>query len=313
MSIIRLIPVFCDFPGPGFVCIIEGKLGAFLWENIMKKLLIIIAALLVMTGCGRPHEYTLTEEEYERLITLDGPMFSYGRYSNGLVSGRDDYWEGSGFTVYYDGTIEGFTSYNLSGEFTSTAPLEKEDYFTIYEFCRNWMLSDMNGVYDYGGCEQDSYSFNFYDEDGERNSLYYTDNIDDDKLKEIVDIYGKYDIKIEVIPVFNVFQYLADPGTPDLFVAEYNEAKITGYKYECRYDGTMLFGGENCEDLDWYVYIRSGDSAESKESFILQTLPETSLEEYEVKRGDVIFVYPEYHGEGVPPETHMWGYYSRLY
>jgi hypothetical protein len=27
----------------------------------------------------------------------------------------------------------------------------------------------------------------------------------------------------------------------------------------------------------------------------------------------VIFVYPEYHGEGEPPETHMWGYYFQLY
>ncbi len=279
----------------------------------MKKLLIIIAALLVMTGCGKPSEYTLSEEEYERLITLDGPMFRYGRHSNGLVFGQDDYWEGSGFTVYYDGTIEGYTSYNLSGAFTSSATLEKEDYITIYEFCRNWMQSDMNGAYDYGGCEQDSYSFDFYDEEGERHSLYYTDNIDDDKLQEIVGIYSKYDIKIEVNLVFNVFQYLADPGTPDLFVTEYREAKNTGYKYECRYDGTMLFGGENCEDLDWYVYIRPADSAESKEPFILQTLPETSLEEYEVKKGDVIFVYPEYHGEGEPPETHMWGYYFQLY
>ena len=76
----------------------------------MKKIILMIAALLLMTGCGKPSEYTLTEEEYERLITLDGPMFRYGRYSNDLVFGRDDYWEGSGFTVYYDGTIEGSTS-----------------------------------------------------------------------------------------------------------------------------------------------------------------------------------------------------------
>ena len=93
----------------------------------MKKLLIIIAALLVMTGCGKPHEYILSEEEYERLMQLDGPMFRYGRHSNDLVFGQDDYWEGSGFTVYYDGTIEGYTSYNLSGKFTSSATLEKDE------------------------------------------------------------------------------------------------------------------------------------------------------------------------------------------
>ena len=75
----------------------------------------------------------------------------------------------------------------------------------------------------------------------------------------------------------------------------------------------MLFGAEQCDDLDWYVYIRPADSAEGNEPFIVQTLPETSLAEYEVTKGDVIFVYPEYHGEGEPPETHMWGYYFQLY
>ena len=275
----------------------------------MKKIILMIAALLVMTGCGQPGEYTLSNEEYERLIQLDGPMFTYSRQSNDLVFFYDDFWEESGFTVYYDGTIERFTSYNLSGKFTSTATLEKDDYITIYEFCRNWMQSDKNGVYAYGGCEQDSYSFDFYDEDGERNCLYFTDHVSDDKLKEIVDIYKKYDIKIEVKLVFNVYQYV-DPSTPVLFVAEYNEAKNTGYKCECITSGTMKFGSEYCEGMDWYIYIRSEDPTANRGPYILESSPDIYLEDdIEVKKGDLIFIYPEYHGEGEPPEVNFWGYY----
>lgn len=34
----------------------------------------------------------------------------------GLVDPSSDYWDSSNWTVYYDGTVEYFTCYNLSGE-----------------------------------------------------------------------------------------------------------------------------------------------------------------------------------------------------
>ncbi len=270
----------------------------------MKKLLLIIAALFIMTGCGQSGEYTLSEDEYERLIQLDGPMFTYGHYSNGLVSGMEDYWSGSGFTVYYDGTIEGFTSYNISGTFTDTATLEKEDYITIYEFCRNWMQSDMNGAYDYGGCEQDSYGFYFYDEEGERNCLYYTDHVEDEKLNSIIDIYKKFDMHIEVVRAFNLYDYM-DPYAPDAFLIDYARVESSGNKFKCHFTGSMMFCAEYCEGLDWYIYILPEEPTEEliaeTEPYIFETTPDISMEEaIPVKEGDWVYVYPDYHGEGEP-------------
>ena len=282
----------------------------------MKKIILMIAALMLMTGCGGKMiktEYKLSDEEYERLIQLDGPMFCYSHSSNGLVCATDEYWSGDLYTVYYDGTIEKSINYNISGSFTSQETLDKDDYIAIYEFCRNWMQSDQCGEYDYNGCECDSYGFAFYDEEGEQHRLYYTDNPSADPLKEVIEICGKYNRGIKVELVFNIFQYV-DPSCQVLFTVSYPEAEIDGFKCECTYNGNLYFGNDYNEDLEWRVYILPEEPDEDDYISIMDEREPDLTDEgvIEVKQGEWVYIYPVYYPgdtEG-PTDAHFWGFYD---
>jgi hypothetical protein len=282
----------------------------------MKKIILMIAAFLLMTGCGGKMietENELSDEEYERLIQLDGPMFCFSHSSNGLVCADDDYWSGDTYTVYYDGTIEKCIKYSISGEFTSQEALNKDEYITIYEFCRNWMQSDMNGAYDYGGCEQDSYSFDFYDEEGEQHNLYYTDNPSGDPLKEVIKICGKYNRGIKVELFFDISKYV-DPSCQVLFAISLSDADVCGFGCECTYSGNLYIGNDYNKNLSWLVYIFPEEPDEWEYYPGIDTIKPDLVNEgvIEVKQGEWICIQPSYLPDKIesPDNVHLWGFYD---
>ena len=259
----------------------------------LSKIVLLALMIMVVAGCGQkepeqPEPYTLSEEEYERLHELDGPMFMYGHYSNGLVVDWDDYWCGNSFIVYYDGTVEEIIEYNISGTFSSKEEISKEDYITIYEFCRDWMNSDRNGEYDYQGCETDSCGLYFYDESGEENELYYT-TYPNDELDGITGIFRNYCNDIEV----NLRNYVGrDHGFS--IESRFPEELNSGYTFECFMDGTLEVLISDPDLADWHFCILHEEPGEEDYPEIAEKCQSIENgDRIEVKQGDWIYFYAD--------------------
>ena len=273
--------------------------------------IILILALILLSGCSNaPKEYILTDSEYERLTGLDGPMFEFGYHTGGMVDSYDDYWATTYYTVYSDGTIEKSINYNISGSFTSTETLSKEDYFTIYEYCRNWMQSDKNGTIKPGGFDCDSYNFFFYDEDGTKTNLYRAEVTPGD-FASITDICKNYNRNIEVNLVFNIYEY-ASPGYEYVIKPYYPGSDTFDCKAQCPKSGDILFDMIDIEGMEWKVYVLPEEPMEEDyDRIAAEEEPAADLEKVSVVEGDWILVYPVYTGpgEGFPENAYAWGYY----
>jgi hypothetical protein len=69
--------------------------------------------------------------------------------------------------------------------------LTDEDYMTVYSFCVETVRNDTFADYYEEVCDEQTYRFLFYDEDGEEHVLYDGYIYQNDELNSILDIvYG---------------------------------------------------------------------------------------------------------------------------
>ncbi len=272
--------------------------------------IIIILALVIFTGCSTTREYKLTDKEYERLTQLDGPMFMYEYCNGGMLTSYEDYWSNNTVMVYYDGTIEDSINYNISGSFTASETISKEDYFTIYEFCKNWMQSDKCGAVDSYGCDNNFYVFYFYDEYRRETQLYYTD-ASVNEFEPILDVSRNYNCNIEINKVFNIYDY-AHPGFDYVIKPYYPGSEEFDCKAVCPESGILFFDMIDIEGMEWNVYVLSEEPMEEDyDRIAAEEEPVPDIEKVPVEEGDWVLVYPNYTGseEGFPENAYVWGYY----
>jgi hypothetical protein len=115
---------------------------------------------------------------------------------------QSDYWRNTVFTVCYDGTIEGYSEYNLSGKLgTFTEQLSDEDYDLLFDF-----LSDgfIHGKYDVDveACDGAGWYIKCYDTEGEILHKYDGYIYGVDAYEDITKMLYSYQPEFEEPPLF---------------------------------------------------------------------------------------------------------------
>ncbi len=163
----------------------------------MKKkrnpILIILLALMFViliggiilsaidNGAGRENKEKAIEK-----IDQHTEMFGAKQDNWGLVNNQEDYWSSSCWTVYYDGTVEYYENFNLSGETSHvTWELSDEDYEKLCRNLQGRFLKCTEGV---DACDGDAWSMTYYDIHGEKIHSFFGYMYDIPVLEEIVEI-----------------------------------------------------------------------------------------------------------------------------
>ena len=139
----------------------------------MKRKATILAGLgltvILMVVCGGMYwHFGNRPPVSDHRIMLEASCMNWG-----LVDPSSDYWDSSNWTVYYDGTVEYFTCYNLSGESEPVSwQLSRKDM--------DWLYRAL--VWDFRRCPE---NYNAADGSGWRITWY-------DEQKNVVHVYNGY-------------------------------------------------------------------------------------------------------------------------
>ena len=157
----------------------------------MKKLFIITLTVVMaigMFGCSLLSSSPKRDIDLEQVRKIKGTMLEITYQSAGEMTKEE--FENSIYSqkVTYSGyacnpfqAIEGVM-------------MSDEDYLKVYEFCLD---SYENGTFDdyrEDVCDGSTYTFTYYDENGEAHRLYSGYIYGNEELSGIVDIIGKYSL-----------------------------------------------------------------------------------------------------------------------
>lgn len=123
------------------------------------------------------------------LKSHEGLMFTAKNSNWGEVSNADDYWCNTTYNIYYDGTIEVVTKYNLSGSNMISSTVSDEKLTEIYEFAKYNSEVDGFANLNVNACDGESWTFDYYNFAGEKIQLYsgYTyGNVELEELQEFL-------------------------------------------------------------------------------------------------------------------------------
>ena len=157
----------------------------------MKKfiaIVMIIAMLTGFSGCskGKTEERSSgeTESSYniEELQQNEGRMLEVRRFESEIREEFISY-------VTYDGY-----ACNPSPVEVYPMRMTDDDYLAIYRFCVDSVENDPFADYSEDVCDGTTYSFIFYDEDGNPHQIYDGYIYENELLRSIVDIIARYHV-----------------------------------------------------------------------------------------------------------------------
>lgn len=193
-------------------------------------------------------------------------LLSASQSNNGLVSSNEDYYQSNVWSVYYDGTVEYYETYNLSGR-TSVVTWELTDE----QF--NELVKLLQGDFfkydeDYeSACDGDTWHYAYYNLEGEKLHSYNGYNYSVPVLLEISEILDsdmREQAEIVTVKKGNSHNVLIDV-TLDNVIENENADELVSSHWTVYYDGwvecleTYQIGGKQSVitwELDDYAYGR---------------------------------------------------------
>jgi hypothetical protein len=131
----------------------------------------------------RSHEATEIKVDIEDLKTYDGPMLVITSTIQGPIPVEEE--RDHSVVIYYDGTV----NYLDASPNECLGALNDEDYMTVYNFCIDTVRNDTFADYYEEVCDGQTYSFVFYDVDGDQHVLYDGCMYENAELNAILDMF----------------------------------------------------------------------------------------------------------------------------
>lgn len=165
-------------------------------------------------------------------------LLSASQSNNGLVSQYEDYYQSNNWEVYYDGTVEYWESYNLSGRTcVVTWELTDEQFDRLIELLQGRFF---NYTEDYeSACDGDTWHYTYYNLEGERLHSYNGYNYSVPVLldiSEILDSDKRDEAVIEPVKMSDNHSVLMDV-TLDRQVEDENADELLSTHWTFYYDG----------------------------------------------------------------------------
>ncbi len=134
-------------------------------------ILSLLLCILFISGCG---ENSVKEVVTEKITVkessfaptdLHEKMFVATQQCWGEVSSMDDYWDNTTWVIYYDGTVESYSLYNISGYTDKSIwKLSDEEFIQLTELL-NGQFQKKQKIVD--ACDGDGWEMKYFDEAGE--------------------------------------------------------------------------------------------------------------------------------------------------
>jgi hypothetical protein len=157
----------------------------------MKKLIsVLIILVLAFAMCGCSFYGTGAEKiniDLEKVRQHKGTLLEVTAYPQGPMRIEDYRKENYTQKVNYSGSA--YNPFNTQG-----VTLSDEDFIFIYEFCIDAYENDTFRDYSEEVDDGTTYSFVYYDENGEKHTLYSGYCYDNEVLTKVREIIGKYSL-----------------------------------------------------------------------------------------------------------------------
>ena len=128
----------------------------------------------------------------DELKSIDGPMLIINCENVGPFDYYQDESRDCSFTLYYNGELERICSHSMSDPVNSVVTVSDYDYYRFYQFCMDYGDGKAFAGYSEDVCDGTMYGFSYYDEDGQRNSIYFGYCYQVQVLQDIADLASDY-------------------------------------------------------------------------------------------------------------------------
>ena len=184
---------------------------------------------------GQPASDEIYEELKSRTV-----LFSASQNNNSLVGNHEDLYQSYNWTVYYDGSVEYYENYNLSGR-TSTVTWELTDnqYERLMELLRGKLLS-YDDNYD-SSCQGDVWHYTYYGLDGTKIHSFNGYNHSASVLLEISEILDsdvREQVEFSVVEKSDKHKVMFD-ATYEKYVEDMEEDRVILTHWIVYYDGII--------------------------------------------------------------------------
>ena len=196
----------------------------------------------ILEAYKKEGEFTFenANSDYDALKKFEGYMFIARNGNSDEYDNNSDVWTSDYFMLKYDGTLEISVTYNLSGTVTNITTISDEDYKAIYDFAYNSYVDGTYDDYDEDGCDGDSWTFTFVDENGEEHRLYMGYAYADESMNAVKDILKKYreaeDFSFTLPEEGVMFEVKASYLNA---ISAGNQDEVCGLRYVVNYDHTL--------------------------------------------------------------------------
>ena len=172
---------------------------------------------------------TTTDNTFpDQLLDSDQIAFSASVENWGPFNYGYDYWTGTSYVVYYNGTIEIRNTYSLSGEEVETGEISYEDLKEIRTLADSFRENESGYDLDFSDyCDGSGWSFTTYDTDGSKDPLYSGYIYEIDELESIRNILSSYETPVDLNErAFRLFEgkyYCSDYGFEYEYISLYKK------------------------------------------------------------------------------------------
>ena len=152
----------------------------------MKKIVwsvTVLMMIVLMCGCGK------RTVDLERLHQIEGPLIEITHMGAGEMTEEEFAASVSTISVSYSGLAFIPNPINAEG-----VEMRDEDFKRVYNFCLDAYEKDKFANYKEDVCDGSTYSFTYYDEEGEAHRLYSGYIYGNKELNEIIQIIANYSI-----------------------------------------------------------------------------------------------------------------------
>ena len=242
---------------------------------IMLSVLVVGITITIVGICKEKNNYkdvnetddgqTVVDEIYDK-PNFHTVLFSASQNNNSLIGNHEDLYQSYNWTVYYDGSVEYYENYNLSGR-TSTVTWELTDnqYERLMELLQGELLN-YNDNYD-SACEGDVWHYTYYGLDGVE--IHSFDGYNHSasvllEISEILDSDVREQAELAIVERSNKHIVMFD-ATYENYVEDSDEDRVVLTHWTVYYDGivemqeTYQISGKQATitwKLDDYTYGR---------------------------------------------------------
>lgn len=160
-------------------------------KKLVSIILIAVTALSIfgcsITGERRDRDKKKERIDIEEIKDIEGDLLVITRVSAGDCT--IEQYEASRYTLRVTYSGYAYVPGSLNGE---GVRMSDKDLRTIYEFCVNSYENDAFEDYSEQVCDGSTYSFVYYDEDGDAHTLYSGYCYSNKDLQNVIDIISYY-------------------------------------------------------------------------------------------------------------------------